>query len=320
MTKARIITSKVPALTAPTPLGEYLSARFTYFTKDDWQAEIEAGRMALNGTAVADGGTLLHGGEVLAYDGSAIVEPAVDTDVKILYEDEWFVAVNKPGDLPVHPAGRYFNHTLTAILEERFGRKVFPAHRLDRETSGVLLLAFDGTTAGLLARSLAAGTKQYVALVHGEFPETGMTVDLPLGPDDASAVRKKRKAWPGGTESAVTRFEKILAAGDLSLVRCLPETGRLHQIRAHLAAAGFPIVGDKLYGTDERAFLAFIEDSLTPEMAERLILARSALHCARIVIAHPRTGETLDLRAGLPALFCECIRSHGGTCQTNELP
>ena len=320
MTKARIITSKVPALTAPTPLGEYLSARFTYFTKDDWQAEIEAGRMALNGTAVADGGTLLHGGEVLAYDGSAIVEPAVDTDVKILYEDEWFVAVNKPEICPVHPAGPVLQPHPHGILEERFGRKVFPAHRLDRETSGVLLLAFDGTTAGLLARSLAAGTKQYVALVHGEFPETGMTVDLPLGPDDASAVRKKRKAWPGGTESAVTRFEKILAAGDLSLVRCLPKRGGCTR-----SAPIWPPPDSPSWATSSTGRTKG-HSSPSSRTASRRRWPSASSWPVRPSTAPasssptPRTGETLDLRAGLPALFCECIRSHGGTCQTNELP
>ena len=123
--------------------------------------------MSLDGVIVTDPATLLNGGELLAWDGSRIVEPEVDERIAILYEDEWFVAVNKTGNLPVHPSGRYFNHTLVAMLEDRYGRKVYPVHRIDRETSGVILLAFDGKSAGALSESLAEGSKEYLALVHG---------------------------------------------------------------------------------------------------------------------------------------------------------
>jgi 23S rRNA-/tRNA-specific pseudouridylate synthase len=122
-------------------------------------------------------------------------------------------------------------------------------------------------------------------------------------------VKKKRRAWEGGTERARTRFLKVEAAGGLSLVRCFPETGRLHQIRAHLLAAGFPIVGDKLYGRDEKAFLTFVREGFTPDLQKRLILPRSALHCARLAFVHPHTGQELDLRASMPALFSECLAS-----------
>ncbi len=145
--------------------------------------------------------------------------------------------------------------------------------------------------------------------MHGNFPAGELIVDLPLGRDAKSAVSKKRKAWPGGTERALTRFRKIINAGDISLVRCFPETGRLHQIRAHLLAAGYPIVGDKLYGQDESAFLKFIQHGLTAELAERLILPRQALHAARLAFLHPRSKKEMIIRAPLPRMFSECIRS-----------
>ncbi len=242
---------------------------------------------------------------MLSWDGSGIVEPAVDGSLTILYEDEWFVAVNKPGNLPVHPSGRYFNNTLVAMLADRYGRKVYPVHRLDRETSGAILLAFDGKSAGNLSAS--KGSKEYLALVHGRFPDEELLVDLPLGYDPESAVRKKRKAWPGGTEGARTRFRKVLTAGDTSLVRCFPETGRLHQIRAHLLATGYPIVGDKLYGRDETAFLTFIEQGLTRELEKRLVLPRCALHAAKLVFLHPLSKKKMVLRAPLPQMFSEFI-------------
>lgn len=309
MTRVRIITSRIPPLRSVELLDHYLAYRFSYLTRDQWRQEILDGKLTLDGVIARDPLTTLTGGGMLAWDGSGIVEPEVDDRITILYEDECFIAVNKTGNLPVHPSGRYFNNTLVALMEDRHGRKVYPVHRIDRETSGVILLAFDGKSAGELSAALAQGSKEYLALVHGNFPDEELIVELPLGRDSESAVSKKRKAWPGGTQKALTRLQKVLTAGDISLVRCFPETGRLHQIRAHLLATGYPIVGDKLYGRDETAFLAFIEHGLTAELAARLILPHSALHAARLVFLHPRTKKEMILRAPLPRMFSEFIRS-----------
>jgi RluA family pseudouridine synthase len=308
MTPTRIITSAIPPLSSAQQLDRYLAGRFSYLTQDQWRQEITDGKVSLDGETVYDPALLLKGGECLAWDGSRIVEPEIDEKITVLYEDEWFIAVNKTGNLPVHPSGRYFNHTLTAILEDRCGRKVYPVHRIDRETSGVILLAFDGKSAGDLSASLAEGSKEYLVLVHGNFPDEELIVDLPLGRDTQSAVSKKRRAWPGGTEKALTRFKKILTANDISLIRCCPETGRLHQIRAHLLAAGYPIVGDKLYGRDETAFLTFIKQGFTAGLQERLVLPRQALHAARLVFVHPQTKQEMVIRAPLPKMFADLIR------------
>jgi RluA family pseudouridine synthase len=307
MTQTRIIISKIPPLQSAQRLDSYCAGRFTYLTNDQWRQEILAGKLSLADVVVTDPTMMLRGGEILAWDGSGIVEPEVDDRITILYTDEWFIAVNKTGNLPVHPSGRYFNNTLVTLLEDRCGRKVYPVHRIDRETSGVMLLAFDGKSAGALSESLAKGSKEYLALVHGNFPDKEMVVDLPLGRDRESAVSKKQKAWSGGTQKALTRFRKILTAYDISLVRCFPETGRLHQIRAHLLAAGYPIVGDKLYGRDETVFLTFIRQGLTPELEERLVLPRSALHAARLVFLHPQTKKEMVIRAPLPKMFADFI-------------
>jgi RluA family pseudouridine synthase len=290
-------------------LAGYYARRFTYLTEDQWAKEILGGKVFLNGEVARNPEADLKGGDHLAYDGSGIVEPAVDKGIELLYEDEWFVAVDKTGNLPVHPAGRYFNNTLVFLLEDRYGRKLYPVHRLDRETSGVILLAFDSHSVEGLSVAISHGSKEYLALVHGNFPDHGLIVDLPLGWDAASAVRKKRKAWCGGTERAMTRFTKVLTAGDISLVRCFPETGRLHQIRAHLLAAGFPIVGDKLYGKDETAFLTFVKHGFTPEIEESLILPRAALHNAKMAFRHPQTKREMIIHSPLPAMFSECIVS-----------
>ncbi|MDQ5984987.1 MAG: Ribosomal large subunit pseudouridine synthase C [Syntrophus sp. SKADARSKE-3] len=311
MTRARIIKSRVPHLQSMERLDGYCAGRFTYLTKDKWCEEIRNGKVSLDDATILDPATTIKGGEMLAFDGSGIVEPEVDGKITILYEEEWFIAISKTGNLPVHPAGRYFNNTLLAILEERYGRKIYPVHRLDRETSGVMLAAFDGRGAGSLSEALSKGSKEYLALVHGNFPDRELTVDLPLGRDMGSAVRKKRRAWPGGTEKAVTRFMKEHAIGDISLVRCFPETGRLHQIRAHLLALGFPIVGDKLYGRDEAAFLTFIERGLTAELEKSLVLPRCALHSAKLAFFHPQSKKEMIIRVPLPEMFAGFIKKNG---------
>ncbi|MEE9934125.1 MAG: RluA family pseudouridine synthase [Deltaproteobacteria bacterium] len=319
MPRRRIIRSRVPPQPQTVALVDYLASRFTYLSPDRWRDEIAAGRILLDDARVTDPGRLLYGGELLAWHAGPIAEPTVDEGVAVLYEEEDWIAVNKTGNLPVHPSGRYFHHTLTALLEERCGRRVYPAHRLDRETSGVVLLAFDGKTAGKLAGALIAGTKEYLALVHGHCPAGEWTVDLPLGRAAGSAIAKKRLAWPGGEEKAVTRFRKILTVADISLIRCFPETGRLHQIRAHLSAAGYPIVGDKLYGRDEKAFLEFLRDGSRAELEKSLLLPRQALHAVRVTLTHPRTGLAMTLRAPLPKMFADFIRVRKTTLPATQL-
>lgn len=309
MTRKRIITSRIPPLSSRSSLDRYLAGRFSYLTQNQWRDEISCGKILLDGLIVTDPVIPINGGEILTWDGSRIVEPDVDERITVLYEDECLIAVNKTGNLPVHPSGRYFNNTLVTMLEDRYGRKVYPAHRIDRETSGVILLAFDGKCGGALSESLAKGSKEYLALVYGLFPGEEMIVDLPLGSDHESDVGKKRKAKVGGTETALTRFRKVLWAGQFSLIRCFPETGRLHQIRAHLEASGYPIVGDKLYGRDKTAFLDFIRHGFSAEMEKRLLLPRSALHAARLVFLHPRTRKKMIVRAPLPKMFADFIRA-----------
>lgn len=300
MTRKRRMISTVRPLNAPQALEAYLAGRFSYLSIERWRDEISGGKVCCNERVVTDCFYGLTGGETIAWDGGEMIEPDIDERIEILYEDKAFVAVNKTGNLPVHPAGRYFNHTLVALLRERFGRTVYPVHRLDRETSGVVLLAFDSQSVAALSAALAKGKKEYLALVFGAFPKNEFCIDWPLGPDPNSSITKKRRAWPGGTESARTRFQKVTQANDVALVRCFPETGRLHQIRAHLEAAGYPIVGDKLYGGDPHAFLDFIRAGWTDDLAARLILPRQALHASKLVFQHPLSGQEMVISAPCP--------------------
>jgi 23S rRNA pseudouridine1911/1915/1917 synthase len=168
-------------------------------------------------------------------------------------------------------------------LGHREGRLV---NRLDRETTGVVLVAKSAVVARELGQLLAAGAvaKEYCAIVHGALLEP-RTIDAPLGKDVASPVAIKDTVRPDGAR-AVTSVRPVrvmtTSAGVFTVVDVVPETGRKHQIRIHLAHAGHPVVGDKLYGPDEHIYLRFVVGEMTPDDRVRLVVEYHALHAARL--------------------------------------
>ena len=220
----------------------------------------------------------------------------------ILFEDERLLVLNKPGDVVCHPskAGPW-SSLCGAAREHLGGGAVHLVFRLDRETSGVVVVAKDEATGRLLQRMTEECnyTKVYHALLVGELGGATL-VDQPLGPDYGGSLRTKTCVVPAGQgKRAVTRFAPLAAGGGFTLVRVTTETGRKHQIRAHAAWLGHPLVGDKVYGPDQRLYLEFIETGWTPALERRLLLRRQALHCAEIALT--LAGVPHVFRAGLPA-------------------
>jgi 23S rRNA pseudouridine1911/1915/1917 synthase len=224
----------------------------------------------------------------------------------VVHDDGALVVVDKPAGLPVHPTARYHLHTFTALARERFpSRKVDPAHRLDRETSGLLACGGEPDHTRRLKRAFAEGrvAKTYLALALGVPGADRFEVDAPLALTGASAVRVRMHVHEGGLPSA-TAFEVLgrRTAPDgapVALLACRPRTGRQHQIRAHLHHAGLPLVGDKIYGPDEQIFDRFTRRAMTAEDRAALRLPRQALHAWRLELPHPRTGDPLVLEAPL---------------------
>lgn len=201
----------------------------------------------------------------------------------ILHEDEQVLVIDKPGDVVCHPSKAGPWSSLAGAVREYSG--LAAAHlvsRLDRETSGVVVFAKTPAVAGRLqtAMSLRQVGKTYLAVMTGEFSER-VTVDQPLGDDMSSPVLAKSAVRPDG-QVAVTHFTPLSRGGGFTLVRVVTGTGRKHQIRAHAQWLGKCLVGDKIYGPDERYFLDFIESGWTPALAEKLLLPRQALHCSSI--------------------------------------
>ncbi len=227
-----------------------------------------------------------------------VVNPA-DPPGWVLFEDERLLVLDKPGWLVVHPSKNGPWSSLAGAVREVFKMdKVRMVHRLDRETSGVMIFAKDEATGSRLQKAVGKGRlgKCYVALLEGRL-EVEKEVNAPLGPDLASTVTVRQRVVQAGTpgaQEARTIFQPLAQAGGFTLAGVRLITGRKHQIRAHAGSIGHRVAGDKLYGPDESLYLEFAQKGWTERHSARLPLTRQALHCAAI-----------DLRpAGFEHVFC----------------
>jgi len=227
----------------------------------------------------------------------------------ILSEDPYLLALDKPAGLAVHPNSSRLSGTLINLLHglyrdvENPERDVVPrlCHRLDRETSGLILVAKEAQAHSEVRKQFEGQTvqKSYLALIEGHPKQEEIWIDAPIGPARRSAVRLKMGVREDGLQS-LTQVVLRERGRDISLVECFPRTGRQHQIRVHLASIGLPIVGDKLYGGDEQLFLRGIDETLTPADLQLLRLPRQALHSHSLNLLHPVTRDSIEFRCPLP--------------------
>ena len=222
------------------------------------------------------------------------------------------IVVDKPAGLAVHPAGRELYGTLIHWMHKRYRKPDDPArdvvprllHRLDRETSGVVAVGLDEDFHAAVGRQFEDRevTKVYQAVVHGRPPSDEGLCELPIGPSRRSEVRLRQEARDDGRGlPATTRWKVLRANAEYSLIELYPKTGRTHQLRVHMEAVGCPLVGDKIYGKDDRIFLENLDGSLSDESKRQLVLERHALHACRLTFHHPVLDRELVLEAPLPS-------------------
>ncbi len=246
---------------------------------------------------------------------------AHNPDFTIITETADYIVVDKPAPLLIHPSVPGNPPTLLDGLQALLayelanGATLSIINRLDRETSGVVIVAKNRETARKLSLAMQERRvqKEYVAIVHGTPKNDRFTISDPIlraGQVEESAIWVKQIPHPAGAP-CYTEFETLKKQGDLTLLRVLPKTGRMHQIRVHAKQAGLPIVGDKIYGPDENCYLDFIENGWTDKLKDTLLMPRQALHCQSMSI--PEFGEW---QSELPVEFEHLLTSH---CPTSKV-
>ena len=281
-----------------------LVADRTELTRSSVARLVESGDITVCGKEVAKNYKLRAGDVVeieLPEPVSDKAEPE-DIPLDVVYEDDDIIVVNKPCGMVVHPAAGNPNGTLVNALLYRckgslsgVGGVVRPGivHRIDKDTSGLLVAAKNDEAHNSLAAQLKthAVSRVYYAIIIGNFPEDSGTVDAPIGrhPTD----RKKMavlKEGQGTARHAVTHFTVLARYKGFSLVRCVLETGRTHQIRVHMAYRGHPLVGDSVYGGGKTQF----------EAANKSLISGQCLHAKELTLTHPKTGKTMHFECELP--------------------
>ena len=243
--------------------------------------KVKFGGVSINGQTVTMRGTVKYGDTVFVSFPDSISEgiPPIEMPLDIIYEDDYMIAVNKPKNMPTHPSkGNNLPTLANGIMAYFGGNHTFRSiNRLDRDTSGIVLMAKDAYSAAALSNSMKKGEfkKKYIAKIAGVPKEKHGIIDAPIRRESEGEM--KRIVADDG-KRAVTEYTVLCDNGENSLVEVLLHTGRTHQIRVHFSYIGHPLVGDFLYG-------------------ERIENESYSLHCFELSLPHPKTKETLVLRA-----------------------
>ena len=285
---------------------DFLTNKFTYLSSNEWIFEIENKNLVVKDKEINPHYKLCES-DVIQFIRNSYSEPDVDKNYEIIYESENLLIINKPGNLPVHPAGRYKENTLLSLLTvHKKYENLFPAHRLDRETSGIQIFAKNKITASVIQKQFEERTiyKEYIVYIHGIFPEMINAVGY-LKKDEKSRIRKKKSFSTNFTEKSTfsdTIFKNILQVNNISKVLAIPKTGKNHQIRATLFSLGYPVYGDKIYGKDENCFLKFINGEIDLEFK------RQALHSYSIIIPESNLYPKIEIVVPEPLELKEIFR------------
>jgi len=291
----------VPARYDRLTVLEMLSQWHDHLSRSYWASECSAGNILCDGVPLSSD-TIVRSGMRLEHRLPGVTEPDVARDVKWLYEDDAIVVLSKPAPLPVHPCGRFNRNSLTAWLNQLYGQqKLRPAHRLDANTTGVIVFSRTKEVARKLQPQFETGEvlKSYLALVKGtpQQPDFSCTAPIAWLPGASGS----RAVDPEDGLPAKTEFT-VMKLGENSLIDCRPASGRTNQIRIHLAHLGFPIVGDPVYASPSGIVG---EPTATREIEDQPM----CLHAWKLTFRHPDSGELVSFES-LPPTWAQADRAN----------
>ncbi len=239
------------------------------------------------------------------------IPSAKPSEPAIITEDDDLLVVDKPGGMVCHSAQRAEFTSLADWVREHGVATPRMINRLDRETSGLVVIAKNERAAKILGKQVLRReiAKEYVAICWGEFQDDRGVIEQPIGLAPGAVVFTRREVRADG-QACVTEWEVERRLPGFTILRLRPQTGRAHQLRVHLQWLGHPIVGDKIYGPDEKLYLEFIEKGVTDEMLTKLLLPRHALHACRVTLRHPTSQQPVTFAAELPADMRDFIGEH----------
>ncbi len=283
-------------------IDKFIASKLDGVTRSHIQKLIDEGNVTVDGKSVKSNHKLKMGQdiEVTLPEAKQLDVKAEKIDLDIVYEDEHMLVVNKPQNMVVHPAAGNFEGTLVNALMHHCGDSLSGingvirpgiVHRIDKDTSGLLLVAKDDVTHIGLSEQIKEHslTRKYIAIVHGNFKNDEGTVDAPIGrhPTD----RKKMCITEKNSKNAVTHYRVLQRFMEYTLVECKLETGRTHQIRVHMASLGHPVMGDKTYGVKK----------------EKYNLSGQLLHAKIVGFIHPVTKEYMEFETEIPERFMKFL-------------
>lgn len=297
-------TTRIGGCPAGSPLLAYLASRFPYHPVEAWRERLENGALTLDGH-VATADALIWPGQTLGYSFVGYEEPELPGGACILAQQGDLAMVHKPSGIPVTKTGTIFFQTLARWATQNLGENWAPLHRLDRETSGIVAFA-RGSEAfkALSPESGAQWVKLYLAVVQGELPGEAGRIEAALGPLAQDAIRSRMHAFPKGQAPVAQQGKPALTLWwrlSPSVALAAPITGRKHQIRAHLAHIGCPIVGDKMYADGGQAYLKRLTGELDADDYARLGARHHLLHAIHLSIKGRTDLEADDFE--LPTEF-----------------
>lgn len=283
-----------------TRLDAYLSTHFPFYSRATWQRKINSGAVLVDGKCFKVSAKVQEGQRIKILHLQE-KEPEVDRGIEPLWKKGSVMAVYKPGNLPMHENGPYRKNTFAHLLTTEFGDEWAAVHRLDKETSGIVLCGSTHDVREELARSLAQRSlgKEYIAIVKGQCTQDSWYCDGPIDDLKDSKIRIKKWVVAGGPE-AETDFICEERKEAFSLIRAFPKTGRTNQIRIHAAYSGYPLVGDITYHPDEEVFLEWFSSGKTDWVRKEAGFDRCLLHATAVTFEHPETREFCQIRCPMP--------------------